>query len=695
MRAIHDIHGGIHPPENKTQSVANPIRAAGIPAQLIYPLSQHIGAPAKAIVEVGERVLKGQKIADANGYVSVPVHAASSGRVTAIEAHVVPHPSGMTAPCIVIEPDGIDEWIDHRGVDDFQQQEPAVLLQRIREAGIAGMGGAGFPTAVKLAVREGTVIDTLIINGTECEPYITADDLLMRERADDIVLGVSILRHIVAPTTATVIGIEDNKPEAIAAISRAVEGTGIEVAVFPTKYPSGGEKQLIQILTGREVPSGGLPADVGIVCQNVGTAYAVKRAVMDGEPLISRITTVTGEACDQQANFETLLGTPIEHLLRLCGFDASRSSRLIMGGPMMGFTLETAAVPVVKTTNCVLAPTAQELPLPAPAQACIRCGLCAEACPVSLLPQQLYWFARGKEYDKLEAHNLSDCIECGACSYVCPSQIPLVQYYRASKAEIRQQKIDAEKAEYSKIRFEARKARIEQQEAEKAAKRAARKAAAQAKAANASSDKGDAVQAAIERAKAKKAAVDPAQAAIEKAKARRAGASSDAPSLADLELALEKAEKRLRSATDKMLEAERSGSDNLPAYQTGVEKTQQKVDKAKAELAAFIANQGDVNQADSTPAPAENDAAQAAIARALAKREAASTMTDEERLQNAVEALRKRLEKAQAKLDQARAEDSDNIELLQNAVDKLQLKLSDAEQAYADHQQADHAGTGG
>lgn len=685
MRKIWDIHGGIHPPENKQQSNRVAIRPAGIPAQLIYPLSQHIGAPAEAIVSVGDSVLKGQKIAEAKGFVSAPIHAATSGTIVAIEPHPVPHPSGMTAMCIVLQADGADEWIRHQGIPDYRSEDKSTLLQRIRDAGIAGMGGAGFPTAVKLSTRDDVVIDTLIINGTECEPYITADDMLMRERAAEIVAGINILRHIVAPTGATLLGVEDNKPEAIAALQEATEGSAIDVVVFPTKYPSGGEKQLIQILTGREVPSGGLPADVGIVCQNVGTAYAVKRAIIDGEPLLSRITTVTGEACRLNANFDVLLGTPIQHLLELCEFDATRGSRLIMGGPMMGFTLHSPSVPVVKTTNCILVPATSELPLPAPAQACIRCGMCAEACPVSLLPQQLYWFARGKEYDKLEQHNLQDCIECGACSYVCPSQIPLVQYYRASKAEIRQQKADAEKAEQSKLRFEARQARIERQEAEKAAKREARKAAAKARAANPSGDKADAVQAAIERAKAKKASTDPAQAAIEKAQARRAGNATETLSRADLELAVEKAEKRLRSATEKCTEAEQSASDNIEAYRTGVEKSRDKVEKAKAQLAEYLATHPQDEAPDAAATAQKNDAAQAAIARALAKREAASTMTDEQRLQNAVSALRGRIEKAEQKLEQAKQQGSDTVDILQTSLDKLQQKLVDAEQAYNEH----------
>ncbi|PLW81905.1 electron transport complex subunit RsxC [Kineobactrum sediminis] len=507
MRRIHDFHGGIHPAENKLQSLATGIRPAGIPSQLILPLAQHIGAPSQPLVSPGDRVLKGQLIASAAGHVSVPLHAPSSGQILAIEDRPVPHPSGYSAPCVVIECDGRDEWVEEpSGIRNYRACEPSALLEKIRSAGIAGMGGAGFPTAVKLAGKPGAGITTLIINGTECEPYITADDILMQERAADILAGVDIMRHILKPQEI-LFGIEDNKPAAIAALKTAAAGSDVEIITFPTKYPSGGEKQLIEILTGKQVPSGGLPADIGVICQNVGTAVAVRNAVIYGRPLISRITTVTGDAVTAPGNFEVLLGTPMAHLLALAGFSAEKCERLIMGGPMMGFTVSGAEVPVVKTTNCVLAPTTREMPTPPPAQPCIRCGLCAQACPASLLPQQLFWFAQGKEFDKLEQHNLFDCIECGACSWVCPSHIPLVQYYRAAKADIVKQRRDHEKSEQARLRFEARQERIAREEAEREAKRAARKQAAE-KRAELAAEGGDEdpVQAAIERARARKTA---------------------------------------------------------------------------------------------------------------------------------------------------------------------------------------------
>lgn len=667
MREVWNIHGGIHPAEQKDQSNKNPIVIAAMPDELVIPVLQHIGAPAAPVVQVGDRVLKGQLIAEAQSAVSVPVHSSSSGQVIAIEPRPVAHPSALNALCIVIKTDGKDQWIDCQGVEDYRQRDKSALLEIIRQAGIAGMGGAGFPSAVKLNTRSDQRIETLIINGTECEPYITADDRLMRERAEQVIAGATILSYIVDPSTETLIGVEDNKPEAIAALQRAAADSGIEIVSFPTKYPSGGEKQLIQILTGKEVPSQGLPADVGIVCQNVGTCVAIHEAITTGRPLISRITTVTGNACNTQQNFEVLLGTPVHHLLAQCGFEQSRCSRLVMGGPMMGFTLENTSVPVVKTTNCLLAPTTEELPAPPAPQACIRCGMCAEACPVKLLPQQLYWFARGKEYDKLQSHNLHDCIECGACSYVCPSNIPLVQYYRASKAAIRSQTEDHSKAEHSKQRFEARKQRLERLEQEKQQKRAERQAAAKARAKAGSDSKTDVIQAAIERAKAKKAAANPAQAAIEKAQQQRAQQTQLDP-IEKAQQSVDSFKKRLHNAQQKLAEATEGNDDKVEIFASAVEKMQAKLQQAEQQLAELTAN----------PRSSEEKPVDDIVARALAKREAARTMTDEQKLQNAVDSLTKRLEKAQQKLADAQQQDSEHIEILADSVDKLTKKLADA-----------------
>ncbi|MEH6483673.1 MULTISPECIES: electron transport complex subunit RsxC [Pseudomonas] len=484
---IWDIPGGIHPPERKELSNRTPIQTAPLAKRLVLPLNQHIGAPAEPVVAVGDNVLKGQLIAKANGFVSAPVHAPTSGTVSFIGPQPYPHVSGMDAMAIVIDSDGNDAWAALTPHPDYAQLETTELLGIIREAGISGLGGAGFPSAVKLTSRPTQKIHTLVINGTECEPYITADDVLMRERAEAMLSGIEILAQLIQPEQV-LIGIEDNKPEAIAAVKAALGERPFQVCVFPTKYPSGGEKQLIQILTGVEVPSGGLPADIGILCQNVATAVAVHDAVVLGKPLISRITTLTGEALARPMNVEVLLGTPVRELLDFTGLDQAKLNRLIMGGPMMGFTLPNIDVPIIKTTNCLLASTAAELPAPPKALPCIRCGDCAEVCPASLLPQQLHFFAIGQEHEQLRAHNLFDCIECGACAYVCPSSIPLVQYYRAAKGEIRELEQKQLKAEQSKQRFELRQERLRRAEEQKEAERKARSeraAKAKAKAAQA------------------------------------------------------------------------------------------------------------------------------------------------------------------------------------------------------------------
>lgn len=668
MRKFWDIPGGVHPPQNKSQSVRDPIIKASLPEQLIFPLSQHIGAPAKPIVAIGDRVLKGQMIAEAKGFVSVPIHASSSGEVTDIGLHPIAHSSGMSAPCIVIACDGKDEWIERREISDFQQLEKSELLDIIHDAGIAGMGGAGFPSAVKLSTQPHHTIETLIINGTECEPYITADDILMRERADEIIRGAEILRHIIGPED-TLIGVEDNKPEGIAALKKAAEGTGIEIISFPTKYPSGGEKQLIQILTGKEVPSGKLPADIGVVCQNLGTVVAIFRAVRFGEPLISRITTVTGNAVDTQQNYEALLGTPMSHLLKLSGYHPEKNNRLLMGGPMMGFALDTADVPLVKTTNCILAPTEDELPTPPPQQACIRCGMCAEACPISLLPQQLYWFAQSKEYDKLEAHNIFDCIECGACSYACPSNIPLVQYYRASKADIRQSYVDQANSDRSRGRFEARQARLEAEEIAKLEKRRARKAAAEKRAAEGASttstdDKQDALQAAIDRAKIKKAA-------------HISGTSKPTESIESLIEAVTTAERRLQKAEEKYQEALEQESEQLAAFEQAVEKSRAKLEKAKATL-----SHAKLQKHDKTPTQIEaTDPAQAAIEKARAARAAGDNLSPQDKAQQKLDSLRQRLQSSKQKLENAGDdEQAEKIKIaLTASIELLKEKIIQAE----------------
>ena len=475
MGKVFAFHGGIHPPENKHQSSQSSIIKAPLAKILRIPVQQHIGVAAKVCVSVGDKVLKGQRIADAQGKFSVPIHASSSGTVCAIDLQSVPHPSGMNALCISIETDGLDQWIEHQGLEDFRALNKSQLIDYIRDRGIAGMGGAGFPTAVKLHLSDDHIVNTLIINAAECEPYITADDLLMRERASEIISGINILQHLIEPSHV-IIGIEDNKPQAIRALKEAIEHStyNIHVVSVPTKYPSGGEKQLIKLLTNVEVPSGGIPADVGIVCQNVGTVYAINKAVRLGESLVSRIVTVTGEGVSKPQNYETLIGTPFSTLLDAAGHRENNTARMLIGGPMMGYSISDTAIPVVKTSNCIIAASAREMPEPEPSQACIRCGLCEQVCPAQLLPQQLHWFAKSQEYEKAQQHNLFDCIECGACSYVCPSNIPLVQYYRHAKSSIREEQQERRKADLARERFEAKQMREQRAIDEKAEKRKAR-----------------------------------------------------------------------------------------------------------------------------------------------------------------------------------------------------------------------------
>ena len=666
MRKIWDIPGGVHPPENKHQSVQLPIGSIPLPAEIVLPLNQHIGAPSEPIVEVGDKVLKGQLVAKAQGVFSAGVHASTSGTVSAIEDRLVPHPSGMSARCIVIQPDGEEQWVQLSPCDNSDALDHFELIERIRNAGIAGLGGAGFPTAVKLNPRSVDRVETLIINGTECEPYITADDVLMRERATDIIAGAQLLAKIVGQPREILVGIEDNKPEAIAAMQKAAEGTPVEIVVFPTKYPSGGERQLIQILTGKEVPSGKIPAQIGILVQNVGTAAAAYRAIRYGEPLISRVTTVVGEALGEQRNIQVLIGTPIDHVLAMHGFQPDRSSRLIIGGPMMGYAIEQTAVPVVKTTNCILVPSRTEMPEPPPAQPCIRCGLCAEACPAQLLPQQLFWYAKSEDHEKLEAHNLFDCIECGACSYVCPSSIPLVHYYRAAKGDIRAQKAEKEKADRARRRFEFRQERIAKAEAEKEAKRLARKQAAE-EAKKKLAEETPAVGGAV-------AATDLVAQAMERAKM---SVVDPAAQTAKLQRALSSSQNRLERAHQQLTEAEQlNDHSRIEPLRASVKQAAQKVQEAEKRLReAELAPAG--HEADEAINEPTLSAAEAAIAKAQAKAEAQAAMSDDEKMQAQLEALEKRLIKARERLEKAESENDVNIEAFRTGVAKLETKLSE------------------
>jgi len=492
MRTLYKFHGGVHPPSHKAQSTQAGIAQIPLPTRLVIPFQQHAGEAAKPIVQSGQHVLKGQLIGIPQGFISGAIHASTSGTIAAIDAQPVAHPSGLPDICATLIPDGKDEWVKRESAN-YTGLSPEELREKLRMAGVVGLGGAVFPSEVKLKLGQYKV-KTLILNGAECEPYITCDDMLMRERAEEILSGAEMLRYILG-AQEIVIGIEDNKSEAINAINQAVNITGIkcEVAVIPTIYPGGGVKQLIHVLTGLEVPSGKLPAEIGVQCFNVATVYSAWRAINHGEPLLSRIVTITGNVRYPQ-NYQVLIGTPVNEVVAAAEV-LSGTLGYIMGGPMMGLRLPYDTVPLVKASNCIIAVSKKIFPVASPAMPCIRCTRCVEVCPVNLQPQDLYWFAKSREFGKAQSFSLFDCIECGACSYVCPSHIPLVQYYRFAKSEIKvrsQEKLNADKA---RERHEFREYRIEREKTEKAEKLAAKeKAVLEAKERAAKANESTAVQ---------------------------------------------------------------------------------------------------------------------------------------------------------------------------------------------------------
>ncbi|UEG72832.1 electron transport complex subunit RsxC [Pantoea agglomerans] len=676
---VWDFQGGIHPPEMKTQSNGTPLSELPLPHRFIIPLKQHIGHEGEICVAPGDKVLRGQPLTFGTGRM-LPVHAPTSGVIEDIGQHMTAHPSGLSELCIFLTPDGDDRWMPLDPLPDYRQHPRADIVKRIHDAGIAGLGGAGFPTATKLkgGLRG---VKTLIINAAECEPYITADDRLMQDYAAEVLEGSRILAWVLQ-AEQVLIGIEDNKPEAIAALKQALGSErNLHIRVIPTKYPSGGAKQLTRILTGKEVPHGGRSSDIGVLMQNVGTAWAVKRAIINGEPITERVVTLTGEAIAQPRNVWSRLGTPISHLLHQVGFTPAPRQMVIMGGPLMGFTLPSLDVPVVKITNCILAPSASEMGNNDEEQSCIRCSACADACPAKLLPQQLYWYSQGGDHDKARAHHIDDCIECGACAYVCPSNIPLVQYYRQEKAELRAIDLEAKRTLEAKARFEARQARLEREkqarearheeakqrvartdtselaaakarvkarqaaepdEATLEAQREARHAQARLRQAEAQAEtqpvtrqtvdpRKAAVEAAIARAKAKKtvpveaadnqaeASVDPRKAAVEAAIARAKAKKA---------VQAENAEAP-QAATDSAADAAPDAAAESDPRKAAV---QAAIARAKAKKAAQVENAeapkaaGDKTAEAATDAAAETDprkaAVQAAIARAKAKKAA-------------------------------------------------------------------------
>ena len=634
---VWDFQGGIHPPEMKTQSNGTPLSELPLPHRFIIPLKQHIGHEGEICVAPGDKVLRGQPLTFGTGRM-LPVHAPTSGVIEDIGQHMTAHPSGLSELCIFLTPDGEDRWAPLDPLPDYRQHPRADIVQRIHDAGIAGLGGAGFPTATKLkgGLRG---VKTLIINAAECEPYITADDRLMQDYAAEVLEGSRILAWVLQ-AERVLIGIEDNKPEAIAALKQALGSErDLQIRVIPTKYPSGGAKQLTRILTGMEVPHGGRSTDIGVLMQNVGTAWAVKRAIINGEPITERVVTLTGEAIAQPRNVWSRLGTPISHLLHQVGFTPAPRQMVIMGGPLMGFTLPSLDVPVVKITNCILAPSASEMGNNDEEQSCIRCSACADACPAKLLPQQLYWYSQGGDHDKARAHHIDDCIECGACAYVCPSNIPLVQYYRQEKAELRAIDLEAKRTLEAKARFEARQARLER---EKQAREARHEEAKQRVARTDTSE----LAAAKARVKARQAA-EPDEATLEaqrearhaQARLRQAEAQAETqpvtrqsidPRKAAVEAAIARAKAKKASPADTAADA------HVDPRKAAVEAAVARAKAKKAALAEGADATAMAASANVTPAApdaaAETDprkaAVQAAIARAKAKKAAQAEGAD-------------------------------------------------------------------
>jgi len=493
---LHRFHGGLRLAGHKAESTRTAPAPCPLPPLLKVALVQHAGLPAVACVAVGDRVERGQRIGLAEGANGADVHAPCRGRVVAIEAGDLPQLPGMQVDHVVIasEPDA---GAGHLPPLDWQQASPEQLRERIRAAGVVGLGGAGFPTAEKLAIGR----ELLVLNGAECEPWIACDDALLQAHADEVVMGGRLLARA-AGASRILLAIEDTMPAALVAAQAAIASVGegaVELVAVPTRYPEGGERQLIQVLTGLEVPRGGLPRDIGVLVQNVATARAAWRAVALGEPVTERIVTVTGPGVVAPGNFVVRLGTPVSHLVEQAGGYTDGATRLLLGGPMMGQALAHDQFPIGKQHNCVLVLTRDEIADPRPEMPCIRCGDCATACPARLLPQQLLWHVRAMNTDRALDQGLFDCIECGCCDLVCPSLIPLTAQFRQAKAEVRTRTAEALRAEAARERHESRQARLERDAAEQERRHQARKSTA---------TRPDAVAAALERARAKRAALD-------------------------------------------------------------------------------------------------------------------------------------------------------------------------------------------
>jgi Na+-translocating ferredoxin:NAD+ oxidoreductase subunit C len=635
-RRLWPLPGGIHPPSGKQPAASKPIGRLPLASHFYLPLLQErgyqVGEPLEPLVAPGTWVLKGQLLArgTGTGRMAVPLHAPTSGQITRIGDWPLTHPSGLAGPCIQLTADGQDRWIDLPPAQDPFTLDRSSLLNAIQQAGICGMGGAGYPTAAKLDTA--APVHTLILNGTECEPYISCDDRLMQEAPLAIWRGGFLAQKILG-AQQVLLAIEDDKPAAEACLRaslRELGHPGAEVVVLPSIYPSGGTKQLVQQLSGQEVPSGQQASSLGYMVLNVATAQAIWRACTLGEPLIERVTTLTGRALSSQQNFWVPLGTPVQHLLDQLQWP-EHMPLPILGGPLMGYRLADTRSPVLKTSNCIIAPSLDEFAAPAPESPCIRCGHCDSVCPAQLLPQQLLWYSKAHDTARLQSHHLFDCIECGACSYVCPSSIPLVQHYRAAKARLRTEDEEKLKADTARARFAARQERQAAVEAAKAAKREARQAAASA------------LQQ-LDTHKAVAAAMAEVQANIEDPAEQEA-------KLQRHRLSAQDRVNRLQQQWEERHSLDAAQQEKLAA---SLKQAQARLTDAEQRLAAL-----------SQPAAAK-----------LEKLSASPQALQEK----AIATLERQLAVTQEKLAQAQAEQSPSLNALSLAVEKLQHKLTEARQ---------------
>lgn len=465
---------GVHPEDHKRPAADVPLRLFPSPERVFMPLHQHVGGVARPIVLVGQKVLKGQLIAEAQGNISAPIHAPVSGTVSGVGEVTAPHPSGLPFKAITIDSDGLDRWTDLAPLADPFSVSPEEIARRTAQAGVVGLGGATFPSAVKFALGKRLKVETLIVNGGECEPYLSSDDRIMRDFPEQVVDGARIVMYSIGAREALV-GIEDNKPEAIAAMRKAAAPyPEVKIRPVPARYPMGSDKQLIQTLTGKEVPSDARAAEVGVLVHNVSTCAAVHKAIRLGQPLVERIVTLNGGAIATPGNIHAPLGTMISDLLAFVGLNEA-PSRLILGGPMMGTPLLHDRIPIVKGASGILAFNAAEAFVPE-AGPCIRCGNCTKACPMGLLPLEMAARIRVGDLEGAEAYALSDCISCGCCAFVCPSHIPLVQYFSHAKGELTSAERTKLRTDATKRLAEAKSARVERENREKAEAAAKRKA---------------------------------------------------------------------------------------------------------------------------------------------------------------------------------------------------------------------------